>query len=31
MHIPRELYQIEQIITQQFSQMRPAHVLGLAL
>jgi hypothetical protein len=31
MRIPRELYQIEQLITQQFSHMRPAHVLGLAL
>jgi hypothetical protein len=31
MRIPRELYQIEQMITQQFSHMRLAHVLGLVL
>jgi hypothetical protein len=28
MRIPRELSQIEQMITQQFSHMRPAHVPG---
>ena len=31
MRISRELYQIEQMITQQFSHMRAAHALGLAL
>jgi len=31
MRIPRELYQIEQMITQQFPHMRSAHILGLAL
>jgi hypothetical protein len=31
MRFPRELYQIEQQLTQQLPNLRPAHVLGLAL
>jgi hypothetical protein len=31
MHTPRELYQIEQMLTQRFACLRPAHVFVLAL